>query len=121
MSLFRSLQHQPRVITLFTHSLQQNSSQRILESLRANTSGKFKFELESKFPTLDQLRYMQSVNPTILSTQVPNVKSVLAKPSHDPLFQSELEKCVKGGQWNPNSSMWVDWEQQRMGNERYEW
>lgn len=120
MSLFRSLQHQPRVITLFTHSLQQNSSQRILESLRANTSGEFKLELARKFPTLDQLRYMQSVNPTILSAQVPNVKNVLAKPSHDSIFQSELEKCVKGGHWNPTSSMWVDWEQQRMGNERYE-
>lgn len=120
MSLFRSLQHQPRVITLFTHSLQQNSSQRILESLRANTSGEFKLELASKFPTLDQLRYMQSVNPTILLAQVPNVKSILAKPSHDSIFHSELEKCVKGGQWNPSSSMWVDWEKQRMGNERYE-
>lgn len=120
MSLFRSLQNQPRIITIFTHRVQNNANQSLLKSLTTNTTGKFKLELASKFPTLDQLRYMQSVNPTILASQVPDSKTILAKPSHDPIFHSELEKCIKGGHWNPNSSIWVDWEKQRMGNEQNE-
>lgn len=120
MSFFRTLQNQPRIITLFTDTLQHRPNQKILDSLKAHATGKYKLELAHSFPTLDQLQYMQSVNPTLLAQQVPNVKSLLSKPSHDPLFHSQLDDCVKQGYWKPSSSLWVDWEKQRMGNDATE-
>lgn len=120
MSLFRSLQQQPRVITLFTHRVQQNLNKRVLQNIRDSDSGEFQLQVAHKFPTLDQLVYMKAINPMILSEQIPNIQDVLLKPTHDLIFQRDLEKCVEKGEWNSKIATWVDWEKQRMGKENFE-
>ncbi|CCC68884.1 hypothetical protein NCAS_0B08000 [Naumovozyma castellii] len=118
MSLFRTIQKNPRTISLFCDSIENNKScSSILQFLKADTSNKFNVELVSTFPTLDQLKYIYGINPIVSSIQVNHINGILKLKSFDPLFGSSLHKCVKSGVWNPNVSLWVDWEKKCIGND----
>lgn len=117
MSMFRSLQHQPRVVTLFTHDVASKPSTLILRQLRGKQSEKFNIEVHTKFPTLDQLQYMRSINQPLLQSQIPSLSELLQKESSNAAFGKDLEDCVKAGTWNPRSSLWIDWEKKLMGND----
>lgn len=118
MSMFRTLQHQPRVVSLFTNRLENNrSTEKILQALKSDANNKFNVHLDTKFPTLDQLKYMNSINPTLLQRQIPQLGQLLQRKPHDSIFHSDLQDCVEKGHWNALSSLWVDWEQKRMGND----
>ncbi|SCU99789.1 LAME_0G05512g1_1 [Lachancea meyersii CBS 8951] len=117
MSLFRSLQNQPRIITLFTHDVASKPSTLIMQQLRAGSSTKYEIEVHTKFPTLDQLSYMSGINSAVLQAQIPNLTSLMLKDSSYSTFNKDLKECVKLKSWNPSSSIWVDWEKQKMGND----
>lgn len=116
MSLFRTLQREPRIITLFTHDLEGRVTSSILQSLKSDTSNKFNLEISTKFPTLDQLVYMNSVNPTVLKEQVPSLNNLLKLKSFDSIFGSPLQQCVASKNWNLKHPIWIDWERRFMGN-----
>ncbi|EDO15321.1 hypothetical protein Kpol_448p9 [Vanderwaltozyma polyspora DSM 70294] len=118
MSLFRSLQSQPRIISIFTNNIAGNSSAKLIyDKLRQNeeTKAVVHMELHEKFPTLDQLKYMNDMNPKLLKDEIPNINELLKKPSHDKLFGSNLSQCTEMGNWKSNTTIWVDWEKQKIG------
>lgn len=116
--MFKTLQHQPRVISLFTNSLENNrSTESILQVLKSDANNKYNVELDTKFPTLDQLKYMNNINPALLQKQIPHLSQLLTRKPHDSIFHSDLQDCVRKGYWNSVSSLWVDWEKKRMGND----
>lgn len=116
--MLKTLQHQPKVISLFTHNLENNkATEAILQVLKCDASEKYNVELDTKFPTLDQLKYMNSINPTVLKGQIPKLSELLARKSHDSVFHSELKDCVAKGYWSSKHPLWVDWEKKRMGND----
>lgn len=118
MSMFKTLQHQPRVISLFTHNLENNkATEAILQLLRCDADSKYNVELDTKFPTLDQLKYMNGINSQLLQRQVPTLSQLLKQKPHDPVFHSELKDCVAKGIWNSKTPLWVDWEKKQMGND----
>lgn len=117
MSLFRSLQHQPRVITLFTHDVASKPSVLIMQQLRGDQSDKFNIEVHTKFPTLDQLQYMHGINSAALQAQVATLSELMRRDSSYETFGKDLKECAKSGIWNPRTSLWVDWEKKRMGND----
>ncbi|SCU96305.1 LAFA_0G05622g1_1 [Lachancea sp. 'fantastica'] len=116
MSLFRTLQNQPRIITLFTHDVASKPSTLIMQQLRAGSSDKYEIEVHTKFPTLDQLKYMNSIDKTVLQAQVPNLSRLLLKDSTYETFNKDLKECVSLNSWNSTSSLWVDWEKRKLGN-----
>lgn len=116
--MFRTLQHSPRVISLFSSSLENNrSTAAILQLLKGNADRKLNVQLDSKFPTLDQLRYMNDISPSLLRKQIPQLNELLTKDTGDPIFQSDLHECIKKGLWSASTPLWVDWEKKRMGND----
>lgn len=118
MSMFRTLQNQPRTISVFTHDLENNRPcLRILDYLKSNTSNKYDLELSCHFPTLDQVHYMNAINSTLLRVQIPHLSKVMKLKSYDPLFGSRLLDAVQKGNWNKESPLWVDWEKNSMGND----
>lgn len=118
MSMFRTLQTQARVVTLFANDLEVNKiSSKILEYLKSDTSNKFKVEISTRFPTQDQLRYMEKFDTNgILRQQIKAMDTIMSLPSFDPIYGSSLKDCIKSGIWNPKNSLWVDWERQKLGN-----
>ncbi|CEP64983.1 putative redox protein LALA0_S15e01816g [Lachancea lanzarotensis] len=117
MSLFRTLQSRPRIITLFTHDVASKPSTLIMQQLRAGSSDKYEIEVHTKFPTLDQLKYMNGINSAALQAQVPNLSTLLLKDTTYETFNKDLKKCVSLKSWNSSSSLWVDWEKQKLGND----
>lgn len=118
MSMLKTLQHQPKVISLFTHNLETNrATESILQVLKCDASEKYNVELDTKFPTLDQLKYMNSIDPGLLQAQIPKLSEVLALKSYDSIFHSELKDCVSKGYWSGKHPLWVDWEKKMMGND----
>ncbi|SCU87702.1 LADA_0E05644g1_1 [Lachancea dasiensis] len=116
MSLFRTLQNQPRIITLFTHDVASKPSSLIMQQLRAGpTDKKYEIEVHTKFPTSDQLRYMSGINSTLLQSQIPTLANLMQKDSTYETFGKDLKDCVDRRLWNPSSALWVDWEKQRLG------
>lgn len=117
MSLFRTLQNQPRVITLFTHDLEQSHTKRLIDYLQSNQlEAKMHLEISTKFPTKDQLEIMCKTNPHIMMKQIPKLFTLTNKPSFDPIFSSPLASCIKHEYWIKNSDIWVDWEKSHIGN-----
>lgn len=115
--MFKTLQNQPRVVSLFCDNLENNrAGSRILQLLKTGSQSKLNVRLDSKFPTLDQLKYMQTINPTILQKQIPQLNELLKKKSQDSIFHSDLQECVGKGLWDPETPLWVDWERKQMGN-----
>lgn len=123
MSFFKTLQRQPRIISLFTNDLELNKSSKliyqVLESQqnRDKNSSQYQIEIHDKFPTLDQLKYMCSINPMAVKNQIPNLSTLIKKKTDERIFGSELKDCVKTGEWNDSGSVWVDWEKKRIGND----
>ncbi|SCV03669.1 LANO_0G05534g1_1 [Lachancea nothofagi CBS 11611] len=117
MSLFRSLQNQPRIITLFTHDVASNPSTLIMQQLRAGPAEKYDIEVHTKFPTLDQLKYLNGIDGAMLQSQIPKLASLMHKDSSFGTFGKDLRECVKLKDWNASSSLWVDWEKRKMGND----
>ncbi|QLQ78558.1 hypothetical protein HG537_0A08050 [Torulaspora globosa] len=118
MSMLRSLQHQPKVISLFSHNLENSkAAEAILQVLKCDAGEKYNVELDTKFPTLDQLKYMNSINPNVLRAQIPRLSELLERQSHDSVFHSELKECVARGYWSGKHPLWVDWEERKMGND----
>ncbi|CDO94756.1 unnamed protein product [Kluyveromyces dobzhanskii CBS 2104] len=115
MSMFRTIQLQPRVVTLFTHKLEAPHAQNILNLLKATQKSKFNIEVCQKFPTKDQLEYLAKIDQTHLLEQVPQTETLLQKAAEDPLFGSPLQKSIESGLWNKQSSLWVDWEKAVLG------
>lgn len=115
--MFRTLQNQPRTLSIFTHDLENNRPcLKMLEYLKSHTSNKFDLQISSQFPTLDQIHYMNAINPTILRAQIPHLSKVMKLKSYDPLFGSKLVDAVQKGSWNKERPLWVDWERNSLGN-----
>lgn len=118
MSMFKTLQRQPRTISLFTHDLENSRPcLSILEYLKSHTTNRFDLELSTKFPTLDQVHYMNAINPMILRAQIPHLTKIMKLKSYDPLFGSQLSDCVTKGFWNKEAPLWVDWEKKALGTD----
>lgn len=118
MSMFRTLQTQARVVTLFAHDLEVNKvGSKILEYLKSDTSNNFTVEISTRFPTQDQLKYMKQFDTNgILGQQITSLDTVMNLPSFDAVYGLPLKDCIKNGVWNPQNSLWVDWERQKLGN-----
>ncbi|KAK5779554.1 putative redox protein PWA37_004434 [Arxiozyma heterogenica] len=118
MSMFRTLQKQTRIVTLFAHDLEVNKvGSKILEYLKSDTSNKFTVEISTRFPTQDQLKYMNQFDTDgILGQQIKSLDTVMNLPSFDSIYGLSLKDSIKRGIWNPKNSLWVDWERQRLGN-----
>lgn len=117
MSLFKTLQHQPRIITLFTHDVSSKPSTALLQRLQGDASDKFNIEVHTRFPTLDQLKYMYGINKSVLADQINGLSGIISKPSQDSVFNQDLAECVRLGVWNKNKSLWVDWEKKIIGDD----
>lgn len=115
MSMFRTLQFQPRVVTLFTHNLDAPHSQNLLNILRSDHHNKFNIEICQNFPTKDQLEYLMKIDKRVALKQVPKAELLLNRPAEDPLFGHPLKNCVADDCWNKHSSLWVDWEKAMTG------
>ncbi|QEU61586.1 Fmp46 [Kluyveromyces lactis] len=115
MSMFKTIQFQPRVVTLFTHKLESSHAQNLLTALKSNHKNKINIEICQKFPTRDQLEYLAKIDKPDLLEQIPKTESLLKKAAEDPLFGSPLQKCVENGSWNKQTSLWVDWEKAVLG------
>lgn len=114
--MFRTIQKQPRVVTLFTHNLESSHARSLLTVLRSDQSNNFDIEICQNFPTKDQLEYLSQIDKINLMKQIPRAETLLRKPAENPIFGSPLQKCVnKEGYWNKSSSMWVDWEKAVLG------
>ncbi|CCF59107.1 hypothetical protein KAFR_0G00740 [Kazachstania africana CBS 2517] len=121
MSLLRTLQRQPRIISLFAYDLENcKPAGSIVQFLKSDTSNQFDLELCTRFPTLDQLLYMykfkEPLSREILNNQIKNLNEILKLKSFDSIFGSTLEHCVKIGVWNPKHALWVDWEKAKLGS-----
>lgn len=118
MSMFRTLQKQTRIVTLFAHDLEVNRvGSKILEYLKSDTSNKFTVEISTHFPTQDQLKYMNQFDTDgILGQQIKSLDTVMNLPSFDSIYGLSLKDSIKRGIWNPKNSLWVDWEKQQLGN-----
>lgn len=116
--MFRTLQKQTRIVTLFAHDLEVNKvGSKILEYLKSDTSNKFTVEISTRFPTQDQLKYMNQFDTDgILGQQIKSLDTVMNLPSFDSIYGLSLKDSIKRGIWNPKNSLWVDWERQRLGN-----
>lgn len=117
MSLFKTLQHQPRIITLFTHDISSKPSTALLQRLQGDASDKFNIEVHTRFPTLDQLKYMYGINKSVLADQINGLSGIISKPSQESVFNQDLAECVRSGVWNKNKSLWVDWEKKIIGDD----
>ena len=118
MSMFRTVQSQSRIITLFAHDLEVNKlGSKILDYLKSDTTHNFTVELSNRFPTQDQLKYMKQFDSQgILGQQVKSLDKLMILPSFDAVYGSSLTECIKNGVWDPKTSLWVDWEKQKLGN-----
>lgn len=118
MSMFRTLQKQTRIVTLFAHDLEVNRvGSKILEYLKSDTSNKFTVEISTHFPTQDQLKYMNQFDTDgILGQQIKSLDTIMNLPSFDSIYGLSLKDSIKRGIWNPKNSLWVDWEKQQLGN-----
>lgn len=116
--MFRTLQKQTRIVTLFAHDLEVNRvGSKILEYLKSDTSNKFTVEISTHFPTQDQLKYMNQFDTDgILGQQIKSLDTVMNLPSFDSIYGLSLKDSIKRGIWNPKNSLWVDWEKQQLGN-----
>lgn len=116
--MFRTLQNQSRIITLFAHDLEVNKmGSKILEYLKSDTSNKFTVEISNRFPTQDQIKYMKQFDTSgTLGQQIKSLDKLMELPTFDPVYGSVLNKCVADGIWNPQNSLWVDWERRHLGN-----
>lgn len=116
--MFRTLQTQARIVTLYAHDLEVNKlGSKMLNYLKSDTSSKFTVEISTRFPTQDQLKYMKQFDPNgILGQQIKGLDTLMRLPSFDPVYGSPLSKCITDGVWNPEMSLWVDWEKQKLGN-----
>ncbi|CAI4407161.1 CCQ_1a_G0025890.mRNA.1.CDS.1 [Saccharomyces cerevisiae] len=121
MSFWKTLQRQPRTISLFTNDIASNiKSQKCLQLLKGDVSHRFDVEIANRFPTWDQLQYMRTScpqGPVSLQRQIPKLDSVLKYKHTDRTFGMDLQKCVQRGLWNPKEALWVDWENKLVGNE----
>lgn len=88
-----------------------------MQQLRGDQSDKFNIEVHTKFPTLDQLQYMHGINSAALQAQVATLSELMRRDSSYETFGKDLKECAKSGIWNPRTSLWVDWEKKRMGND----
>ncbi|CCH59595.1 hypothetical protein TBLA_0B07790 [Henningerozyma blattae CBS 6284] len=117
--MFRTLQQQPRVITLF-------GCQKILELpkinklndllLKNSLEKKIDFSYSNKFPTLDQLNYMESIDSKTLKHCIPKKDELLSKEVFNPIFSLSIRECEINKNWVKDSIVWVDWEKKLMGN-----
>lgn len=114
MSFLRTLQMQPRVITLFSPTRAFPMAK--LFTNNENNSNP-EIEIRTTFPTLDQLQYMNEINPKLLKKCIPTKEVLLRKDSFESVFGSELLKSQKNGDWNNGVQIWVDWEKKKMGND----
>lgn len=116
--MFRTLQKQTRIVTLFAHDLEVNRvGSKILEYLKSDTSNKFTVEISTHFPTQDQLKYMNQFDTDgILGQQIKSLDTIMNLPSFDSIYGLSLKDSIKRGIWNPKNSLWVDWEKQQLGN-----
>lgn len=88
----------------------------ILQQLKGMQGDKFDIEVHNRFPTLHQLKYMNDIDAQTLQRQIPKLSELLRKETSDSVFGSDLARCVQVGLWNPQSSLWVDWEKKHMGD-----
>lgn len=116
--MFRTVQSQSRIITLFAHDLQINKlGCKILNYLKSDTTNNFTVELSNRFPTQDQLKYMKQFDTYgVLGQQIKSLDKLLTLPSFDSVYGSTLSECIESGIWDPKTSLWVDWEKQKLGN-----
>ena len=96
MSMFRTLQTQARVVTLFAHDLEVNKvGSKILEYLKSDTSNNFTVEISTRFPTQDQLKYMKQFDTNgILGQQIKSLDTVMNLPSFDAVYGLPLKDCI---------------------------
>lgn len=96
MSMFRTLQAQPRTVTIFTHV---NKDRFNLTNLREVISdlkfkekqNELKLDIQHVFPTWEQLRYMNACKPhDNLLIQVPKLDEILQFSQNHKIFQSTL-------------------------------
>ncbi|CAB4254600.1 similar to Saccharomyces cerevisiae YKR049C FMP46 Putative redox protein containing a thioredoxin fold [Maudiozyma barnettii] len=115
--MFRSLQSQPRIITLFCGDMSRNrTATNILNYLRDKQNGKvIDVEVHDQFPTRDQLQYMYRTDSKLLSHEVNGLGNLLKTAPPQPPFGQSLADAATAGVWN-NGALWVDWEKQKMGN-----
>ena len=115
--MFRSLQQQPRVLTVFCRDATRNhAASGMLQYLR-DSAGRHEdvgVEVRDKFPTQDQLQYMYRADPRLIGGTVGTVAPLFKLPSHNPLFGSPLTEAVNKGVWR-DAAVWVDWEKQKVG------
>lgn len=96
MSMFRTLQQQPRTVTIFTHISGElaklTNLQREITALKCKErQNKLKLDIHHAFPTWDQLKYMNTCEPrSSLIAQIPKLDEVLTFSQDHKIFQSKL-------------------------------
>lgn len=118
MSLFRSLQGQSRILTIFCKDVNTNRiGQNIVNYINEynNRNNKLSLEIHDKFPTQDQLLYMYKIDKRLLNREINKLDQIFKLPSHDKIYGDSLDNAVKKGIWN-DGNIWIDWEKQKMGD-----
>ncbi|AGO14260.1 AaceriAFL211Wp [[Ashbya] aceris (nom. inval.)] len=115
MSLLRTLQMQPRVITVFAEHANVGAAPAILGALKSASGSRCKVQVNTMFPTLEQLTYMSEINREAVAAQIPQLSELLQKPSFSEVFCSPLEQCAEKGLWRSQGGLWVDWEKRLVG------
>lgn len=113
--MFRSIQFQPRIVTLFTHNLEAPHAQSLLTILKSDHQNKFNIEISQNFPTKDQLEYLLKIDKRVALKQIPKAELLVKRPTDDPIFGFSLKKSVGDDCWNKHTSLWVDWEKGAAG------
>ena len=117
--MFRSLQFQPRIITIFCKNATTNHrATNIINYLKPlENSKRLNIEIHDKFPTSEQLQYMSEINSKLLNKQINNLNNLLKLQPHELPFNESIKDAIEQGVWNhEDGTIWVDWEKKKMGD-----
>ncbi|KAG0666811.1 Fmp46p [Maudiozyma exigua] len=116
--MFRSLQFQPRIITIFCKDASNHRATNIINYLKPfETAKKLDIEIHDQFPTREQLQYMSQIDSKLLNKQINNLNTLLKLRPHEPPFNESIKDAINQGVWNhEDGTLWVDWEKQKMGD-----
>lgn len=121
MSMFKSLQNAPRVISVFTKTPTNSALLNSITAASNKLSKNYQLEIHTKFPTYDQLQFLNNCKPhSILQSAIPFLKTSsvanFSKEEAKLLSSKELQDIADKKYWFGNKEFWVDWENQKLGD-----
>lgn len=99
--MFRTIQHNPRIVTIFHNAASPVSGQLLKTLQKAASTAKFELEVHHEYPTSDQLNLIKFYHGADLSTVFP-------KTPEQTTWGSPIAEAAKEGFFK--APLVVDWE-----------